>query len=225
MSAVYFELDKAIEMGEPIVIRLYAIIEATEKLLEYIVSKILNLYKRDDLIGAVYTSVKELAINGTKANLKRILFDEENIKIDNNLEYERGMALFRKKLNERFIKKYAAMGKKKGLKVEVIFKYSPKVFIIEIINNAAITAKEDKRIRNNFQKAIGYDDIAQFYMEAGDSTEGSGMGITLVTMLLKSSNLDPHGFTIYSDYAKKTCAKLEIPLSDEYQTSREKFKK
>lgn len=68
-----------------------------------------------------------------------------------------------------------------------------------------------------------YDDIAQFYMEGGDSSEGAGMGIVLVTMMLKAQEIDPHLFTIRSDYREKTLARVEFPLSPDYQPNRQRL--
>lgn len=223
------EIDKEIEgqiwenvrQGNPLGVRLYAILDKTEVMLERLVSIILEHYDRLDLQSAVYTAVKELAVNGTKANFKRILFREENIDIEK--EYENGMDLFRERLNETFIRDYARKGQELGLGVEVLLSHSPDVLQVEVYNNVAITETEDKRIRSKFQKSMGYEDIAQFYMDAGDSSEGAGMGITLVTMMLKASGIDPHNFTIRSNHDSWTVAKIVIPLREDFQTDRDRY--
>ena len=224
MREIGAEINSAILKGKKICLRVYALLEPAELTLESIIAGILRQYNRLDLQGAICTSVKELVINGTKANFKRILFAEENIGTgSDDVRLENGMKLFRKKLNEKFIYEYARKGQAAGLYVDVIFRHNPASLIVEVINNSPITDREDKRIRSKFAKSMRFDDIAQFYLEAGDSTEGAGMGIVLVTMLLKSSSIDPHGFTIRTDYQQRTIAKLEIPLMNEHITARDRF--
>jgi hypothetical protein len=224
MSSVYERADAAIQSGEPIAIRLYVIAEPTEKLLEYITFELLQKYGKPDLVSPVYTSVKELAVNGTKANFKRVFFEKESIALENDEEYEKGIIAFKQCLNDRFIKDYARHGREKGLYVDVFFEHTDEALIIKVINNVPVSPKEDERIRDKFRKSMSYDDIAQFYMEMGDNSEGAGMGITLVTMMLKSSEIDPHGFTIYSNHVDHTVAKLEIPLTEHYIPARLRHK-
>lgn len=94
---------------------------------------------------------------------------------------------------------------------------------MEAINNRPLSTKEDERIRQKFKKSMGYDNIAEFYMEGGDSSEGAGMGIVLVTMMLKAQGMDPHLFTIRSNYKDSTIAKVEFPFSEMYVPSRMRY--
>jgi hypothetical protein len=216
-------IDKAIANEHLVRVRAYAVISATEAGLSYIVEQILAKYGRTDMIGPVYTSAKELALNGAKANFKRILFEDEKLDPDNDEEYERGMELFKKYLNENWVLEYGKKSRERNLYVDIFFDFNRDRLILEVLNNRPISPKEDKRIREKFHTAMRYDDIAQFYMEGGDSSEGAGMGIVLVTMLLKAQDIDPHLFTIRSDYREKTLARVEFPLSSDYQPSRQRF--
>ncbi|AFM12719.1 hypothetical protein [Turneriella parva] len=216
-------IDAAIANEHLVRIRAYAVISATEAGLSYIVEQVLNKYGRHDMIGPVYTSVKELSLNGAKANFKRILFEDEKIDGENEAEYDRGMDLFKEQLNEQWVLEYGKKSKERRLYVDIFFDFNRDRLIIEVLNNRPISPKEDKRIREKFHTAMRYDDIAQFYMEGGDSSEGAGMGIVLVTMMLKAQDIDPHLFTIRSDYREKTLARVEFPLSSDYQPNRQRF--
>lgn len=216
-------IDTAIANEHLVRIRAYAVISATEAGLGYIVEQILKKYGRDDMIGPVYTSVKELSLNGAKANFKRILFEDEKIDGENETEYDRGMDLFKQQLNEQWVLEYGKKSKERKLYVDIFFDFNRDRLIVEVLNNRPISQKEDKRIREKFHTAMRYDDIAQFYMEGGDSSEGAGMGIVLVTMMLKAQDIDPHLFTIRSDYREKTLARVEFPLSADYQPNRQRF--
>ncbi|HNA80571.1 MAG TPA: hypothetical protein PKY99_14005 [Turneriella sp.] len=216
-------IDSAIEKEHLVRIRAYAVISATESGLNYIVEAILKKYHREDMLGPVYTSVKELSLNGAKANFKRILFEDENLNTEDDLEYEKGMDLFKQNLNENWVLEYGKKSKERKLYVDIFFDFNKDRLIVEVLNNRPISQKEDKRIREKFHTAMRYDDIAQFYMEGGDSSEGAGMGIVLVTMMLKAQAIDPHLFTIRSDYREKTLARVEFPLSADYQPNRQRF--
>lgn len=216
-------IDHAIANEHLIRIRAYAVISATEAGLSYIVEQILTKYNRPDMVGPVYTSVKELSLNGAKANFKRILFEDENLDSDNDEQYEYGMELFKKYLNENWVLEYGKKSRERKLYVDIFFDFNRDRLILEVMNNRPISPKEDKRIREKFHTAMRYDDIAQFYMEGGDSSEGAGMGIVLVTMMLKAQDIDPHLFTIRSDYREKTLARVEFPLSPDYQPQRQRF--
>ncbi|HRP68937.1 MAG TPA: hypothetical protein PLY93_05340 [Turneriella sp.] len=216
-------VDLAIQNEHLIRIRAYAVISATEAGLNYIVESILQRYNREDLLGPVYTSVKELSMNGAKANFKRILFEDESLNSEDDAEYERGMQLFKEKLNETWVLECGRKAKERKLYVDIFFDFNADRLIVEVNNNRPISPKEDKRIREKFLAARRYDDIAQFYIEGGDSSEGAGMGIVLVTMMLKAQDIDPHLFTIRSDYREKTLARVEFPLSPDYKPQRERF--
>lgn len=216
-------IDSAIEKEHLVRIRAYAVITATESGLSYIVDTILRKYGREDMIGPVYTSVKELSLNGAKANFKRILFEDENLNAENDEEYDKGMELFKHNLNENWVLEYGKKSKTRRLYVDIFFDFNRDRLIVEVLNNRPISQKEDQRIREKFHTAMRYDDIAQFYMEGGDSSEGAGMGIVLVTMMLKAQQIDPHLFTIRSDYREKTLARVEFPLSPDYQPNRQRF--
>ena len=67
-----------------------------------------------------------------------------------------------------------------------------------------------------------FEDLVQFYMQQGDNTEGAGMGITLITILLRQAGVDPHCFTIYSNEYNETVSRLELPLDPNYIPKRQK---
>ncbi|RME88163.1 MAG: hypothetical protein D6767_10610 [Candidatus Hydrogenedentota bacterium] len=216
-------LDEAIVADTPVRIRAYAVISPTEEALNYVLENVLTKYDRSELIAPAYTIVKEMAINGAKANIKRILFAENNINIHDMAEYDRGMEIFRKNMNEDWMKQYAMKAREMNLYVDIVLDFNPHRLILEVINNCPISHKEHDRIREKFKKAIHYDNIAEFYLDGGDHEEGAGMGIVLITMLLKAQNLDPHLFTIHSDYVSKTIARVELPITDEYVSRRHRY--
>lgn len=223
------EIQKAIEESikeeRPIKVSAYAVIPETEAVLSFITESILKRYDKMDMLGPTYTAAKELALNGAKANIKRVLFQELEIDMEDDESYDEGMLIFKKNLTEEWAYSYAEKCFDQQLKVDIVFDFNSERLIIEVINNRPISKREDTRIRQKFTKAMQYEDIAMFYMEGGDSSEGAGMGIVLVTMMLKAQGFDPHLFTIRSNYHSSTIAKVEFPISDNYLSSRERYEK
>ena len=221
LDKVEHNLNIAINKGAPINLKAYSLAENTEKTLDTIIKNILAHYGKEHLHYTLYTCVKELAINATKANIKRVFFQEKGFNMEDPIEYKQGMELFKKNFSELWFMKYGLKAKKRGYYVLIKLDHSPDVFWIRVINNSPLSAVDDKRIRDRLSKAMQYDDIAQFYMDAADDTEGAGMGIALIIMLLKGEGIDPHLYTIGSN-GKETIAKIEVPLSENYVPQRKR---
>ncbi len=213
---------KIIEEQKVFNIKFYIIDDEIEKKIEAALNIIFEKFDKLEWSGVIYTCAKELMINGTKANLKRILFEKNDLDIDKEDEYLEGMLEFRNALNERSYRTYLGDLKTRDLWVSVRFEYEPDGFRVTVQNNAHISPIEDKRLREKLRKAMGYEDIAQFYMDQGDEIEGAGMGIALIVMLLKGLNIDPGLFRIGNTPAKTTFARLEIPFNGHFVSIRQK---
>lgn len=225
MLSLAERIDSAIQKNQTIKVRAYALLPETEKDLNLIILRLLNKYNKLDLTATLYTCIKELAVNGAKANIKRILFDEVKIDLENESDYRRGLEMFREKLTDKFINEYAQKAKDRGLFVDIKFEYDDTKLIVEVLNNSALTKREDERIRDKFRDGLKYENIGELYMDMQDNSEGAGMGIALILMMLKSEGIDPHFFTIYSDYSNKTIAKITFPMTPAFQNQRADFKK
>ncbi len=217
-------VDKFVNEGKYFFIKFFGISEEIERRLNYIVTKIFSKYNREDLADIVYTCVKELVLNASKANIKRVVFDENNIDPDDEKSFIEGMLKFKEELSEAKLPKYIKELSKRGLYISVAFYHSPDGVRIEVVNNVAITKFEDRRIREKLKKAMSYDDISQFYLEQGDELEGAGLGIALIVMLLKGVGIDPALFRISGPGRDYVMARIEIPLTDKYVSVREDSK-
>jgi hypothetical protein len=69
------------------------------------------------------------------------------------------------------------------------------------------------------KKSMSYNDIAEFYMDNMDNTEGAGLGIALIMIMMKSEGLDPALFRI-GTLEDRTIARVEIPFNAEYVSKR-----
>lgn len=202
----------------------YSMSEYGEEVLKRLAGAILKTYNRMDLFDIVYTAAKELVINATKANLKRALFRKLALNLDDPAQYEAGMNYFRSQLTEEKLRSYKQTFKDMNLPVVCTFYYSPDVVHIKVKNNFPLHHAEEKRIRDKFKSATSFTSLLDFFMEHGDDTEGAGLGLTMVGILLDQSGVDRHAFTLYSsEKYGETIARLEIPLTDDYISKRKVF--
>ena len=163
----------------------------------------------------LYTSVKELLINGIKANLKKLYFEKNSFDIENITEYKKGTEKFKNELNESLLDSYSDLLIKKEQKVELLFGYSKNGMLIEVINFTPINKYDEQKMREKLKMAMQANDIADYYINYGDDTEGAGIGIALIILLLKGENIDPALFRI-GIIDQKTVARIEIPFNDDY---------
>jgi len=221
----YFDVEKnlqiAIDDGRVIKVISYAMSSDVENTLDKIITTILDKYERADLKSLVYTCTKELAINGTKANLKRIFFDEQKLDINNEDDYEKGMELYKKIMKEDLTIQYGKKAKKSGLYVKILFIHNEDTLLIEVTNNTPITPQEESRMRMKLANTMKYDDLMAYYLDNADDTEGSGMGIALIIILLKGENIDPNFFRIMTD-ENTTTARIRIPMVDGFRGRKRK---
>lgn len=216
-------IQEAVRAGRPIGVRFYALGRDTERVIEKILHGILDHREKMDLVAPVYTALKEMTINGSKANLKRIIFREHRLGFGSDEEYERGMRKFRESLDEALVLDYARRGRKLGLKVEALFFYDQQHLRIEVVNNVAIDPREEKTLREKFARAMKMETLEEYFLNMDTATEGAGMGIGMVVIMFKQLGIDPHGFTISSNHRDSTRARIIIPLSPDYVSDRELF--
>ncbi|MDH5721123.1 MAG: hypothetical protein OEZ13_11005 [Spirochaetia bacterium] len=213
------ELEKTIRDENNIRFKMYYFLEETEKSIDFMVSQILGQYNRLEYKAAILTIIKELCKNAVEANLKKIFFDDIEIKIENDFQYKKGKERFEEELKNKTLLETAELAKEKGLYAELNLDYNPHRIIINVINNRMLWPIEEKEIQDNSKKAHKYNNILSFYKEVKKNKNIPKNGITLIMLLLKSENHDAKFFTIEKINAKNetlTSMKIIFPLSREY---------
>jgi hypothetical protein len=208
-----------IENGRILALKTHKISKTVEENIQRAIELILGKLTRPTLIPTVYTIIKELAINACKANQKRIFFEERGWDIFNSEHYAKGLQEYKQSFSESMSEEYGTKAKKKGYYCLINFHYNQDGMTVEVINNTPITKEEEKSLREKLEKGMGYDDIAQFYMDNADNAEGAGLGLALILIMLKGEGIDPNFFRIIIG-KETTIARLEIPMSNDFVSKR-----
>jgi len=206
------EIITAVRNESDIVFVPYSALEKTEERIKFALAKILEKHNRFDLFTPIFSCIKELVSNATKANAKKILIEEGVIQNpDDPAEIVKKV---RSILNERSLLEYGIKAKKHKMSTRVYLKVYKKHLFIEVINNIPLSRKEMNKINDRIKRSSRYDNIAAFFMENQDpEAEGMGLGISMVVVLLKNINITHRNFTITTDGTGKTYARMLIPLS------------
>ncbi len=209
-----------VENEKTLSLKTHRISKSVEEHIKKAIELVLEKIASPSLLPAMYTIIKELAINACKANQKRVFFEESGFDMNNPAEYAKGVKSYKQLFSDEMSLDYGAKAKKKGYYCLINFSYNEEGIIVEVINNTPIAKQEEKAIRERLMKGMEYDDIAQFYMDNADNTEGAGLGLALILIMLKGEGVDPNHFRIILG-EEETIARLEIPLSKNYTTKRQ----
>lgn len=226
MGRSFFELEQNIrlkvEASDEVALQATRVNQITERYLLQTLRLVLEKCDRQDLIDMCYTIIKELAINGVKANQKRLFFEEVGLNIESPEDYSAGLARFRTEFSEAMNERYGRLAQERGVFVLVLINYDETGMCVEVVNNTPILRFEEDRLREKMKRGMGYNDIAEFYMDNMDNTEGAGLGIALILILLKGAGIDPALFRIFT-LPDRTVARVEIPFTQAYVSKRQRL--
>ncbi len=149
----------------------------------------------------------ELLDNANKANAKRIFFKEHHLNINDEKDYKNGMKDFKETLNENTLH-YQDEMEAGQLQVHLLLN-ADDVITITVSNNTKITDAEYLRIKEKIDKTKIYNTMADAIDDI-DQTEGSGLGIITVLIMLKKLGLAADHLK-FKTTDKETIATIEIP--------------
>lgn len=200
-------IKDAVQQRHPIDVCCYTLTpEQKEKFL-----KILKLFltecNQDHLFNCLSYCLLELLDNASKANAKRIYFQEKNLNINDDNDYQDGMKSFKTNLSDNS-KHYIEELKAGMLQVHLLLSLD-NVISLQVSNNTKITSTEYTRIQEKIAKTRTYDSLEDAFGDI-DQTEGSGLGIISIVLMLKRLGLDTDNLK-FSVTDSETIATIEIP--------------
>jgi len=204
------KIKKAIQSGLPLTITTYTLPKEIEIYIEQVIDAFLREMNQIKLKDYIVYCVQELVVNAKKANTKRVYFMERGLDINNNRDYEKGMETFKNETISN-IAYYLQMQKEKGLCIKVILQVKRNTIYIEIRNNVTATKMEQLRIQDKIARSRQYNSLEDALSQVLDDTEGAGLGLVILVLMLKKIGLDDDSFSIKTT-DKYTIASISIPL-------------
>lgn len=205
-------VQQAARSSIPLTIKSFKLPHETETQLEEILAVFLKEIGQDGLKDALGYCLRELAVNAKKANTKRVYFEKMGLDLHNDADYERGMKTFKEDTLSN-IDEYLELQRQAGLYVKVIFHFKSRVLNIYVANNASITRREQMRVYDRIARSRAYESLEEALTTVLDDSEGAGLGIVILVLMLKKIGLDEESFDIDVKNGE-TIAKVRIPMSE-----------
>jgi putative nucleotidyltransferase with HDIG domain len=204
------KIKKTIQSGLPLTITTYTHPKEIEIYIEQVIDIFLQQVNQMKLKDYLVYCVQELVINARKANTKRVYFEEQNLDIDNDDDYIQGMKNFKEDTVGN-IAYYLQLQKEKGLYIEVILQVKRNTIIIEVRNNVTANKIEQLRIRDKMTRCRQYNSLEDALSQVLDDSEGAGLGLVILILMLKKIGLGDDAFSIKT---KNNCtvASISIPF-------------
>ncbi|MDR1143150.1 MAG: HDOD domain-containing protein [Spirochaetaceae bacterium] len=204
------KIKKAVQSGIPLTITTFTLPHEIELYIEQVLLIFLKQVDQERLKDYVVYCVQELAVNAKKANTKRVYFTERGLDLSNPEDYKLGMTTFKEDtLNN--IAPYLQLQKDKGLYIKLIFQIKKNIIYIEVRNNISITKMELVRIHDKLARSRQYNNLEDALSQVLDDSEGAGLGLVILVLMLKKMGLDEDCFDI-TGTDTETIARIIIPL-------------
>jgi putative nucleotidyltransferase with HDIG domain len=205
------QVKRAARNSIPLSIKSYTLPHETEEYLEEILSIFLDEFGQQQIKDRIAYCMKELAVNAKKANTKRVYFKERKLDIASEREYEEGMKSFKQATLDN-IQHFLELQKDEGLYIKVVFHAREKTFTVSVHNNVLISRKEQLRVYDRIARARAFETMEEALSTVLDDSEGAGLGIVIMVLMLKKIGLDEDAFDIDIE-EQETVARITIPYS------------
>ena len=204
------KVKKAVQSGMPLTIKTFTLPREIDAYIEQLLTVFLKFVNQEKLKDYVIYCVQELTGNAKKANTKRVYFIDRGLDLSNPDDYKEGMAGF-KETTLGNIAYYLQLQKEKGLYIKLILQVKNNIIYIEVRNNSAVTKNELIRIHDKLARSRQYDSMEEALSQVLDDSEGAGLGLVILILMLKKMGLDEDCFDILGT-DNETIARLIIPL-------------
>ena len=194
----------------PLTVKSYTLPHETEVYLEEILGVFLKELGQERLKDPLAYCLRELAVNAKKANTKRVYFREKGLSLANEPEYEEGMRNFKQETLDN-INHFLEMQKEAGLYIKVIFHTKAGRLNLYVTNNTEITKREQFRVFDRIARSRAFDSLEEALTTVIDDSEGAGLGIVILVLMLKKIGLDEDAFDI-DTRSGETIARIAIPM-------------
>ncbi len=209
------KIKKAIQVGIPISITTYTLPHEMELYMAEVLTSFMKELNQENMIEYLIYCLNELVTNAKKANTKRVYFKEKGLDIHNQEDYAIGMKNFKAETLDN-IKHYLQLQKQQGYYIKLIFQTRNNKVKMEIRNNAELTIFEYKRIHDKIARAQQYSSIDDAFSQILDETEGAGLGLIIMILMLQKIGLTDDSFQVSCENGE-TITRIILPLNQSSQ--------
>ena len=205
------QIKRAASTSVPLSFKTFTLPHETEEYLEEVLEAFLQELGFAELKDQLAYCLRELAVNAKKANTKRAYFQEKRLDLNDPADYTKGMSRFKDDTLEN-IQHYLQKQKEMGLYIKVVFHTRGQTFSMGVRNNVEITKIEQIRIFDRIARSRAFSSMEEAFATVLDNTEGAGLGIVILMLMLKKIGLDEDCFAIDVENGE-TVATLHIPFN------------
>ncbi len=206
------KIHTALTKSIPVTVTTHKVSRDTELRIEAILELILQEFGLTEVYDKVSYCLKEVVTNAKKANTKRIYFETNGLDMDHPDQYKLGMQSFKEDTLSN-IDYYLDLQEQSGLFVKITFLAQGNSLVINVRNNSEIKPKELARVYDRMARARTYHSMEEAFSEILDDSEGAGLGIVIMVLMLKKIGLSEDAFEISADKGVTTAA-LTLPMSE-----------
>lgn len=210
------KIKMAIASGLPLTIITYTLPHDMEIYMGDILACFLKELGQEHMIQYLTYCQQELIINAKKANTKRIFFREKNLNINDPEQYEQGMQDC-KRITLNNIAYYLEKQKRAGLYVKLVLQFRNNKIKMEVRNNSPLTVFEYKRIHDKLSRVQQYTSVDDALNQILDDTEGAGLGLIIMILMLEKIGMTEENFQIISEKGE-TITRIILPVSPKTAT-------
>ena len=210
------KIKTAVKLHTPIEITTYTIPRAMDEYIRIVMTEFLEECNQQHMTKYLSFSLGELLTNAKKANTKRVYFLEKKLDINNPDDYAKGMKNFKEETLDN-IDYYLAEQKKAGFYIKLSLLYTENSVVVEIRNNSILNEEERERIQNKLDSVKQYKNENDVYNHVIDQTEGAGLGIIIIVLMLQKVGLKKEDYKVFTTDTE-TITKITLPLNTEVQT-------
>ena len=195
----------------PIEITSYTLPRNTEVYIRNVMEMFLEECHQNHLKEYLNFCLSELLTNAKKANTKRVYFKEKGLDINDPDDYKKGMENFKMDTLTN-IDHYLELQRKAGLYIKLSLKILADQIYIEIRNNCPLTVFEKERIQQKLDSVQQYKEMEEVFTNVLDQSEGAGLGIIIIILMLQKVGLSKDNYQIVSE-GNETITRMILPCN------------
>ena len=211
------KIKLAVQLHTPIEVISYTLPRDKEMYIYEVLRVFLIECHQEHMTDNLIFCLGELLTNSKKANTKRIFFKENNLDINNEMDYHQGMISFKEDMLSN-LEHYLKAQEQAGLYVKLILQLNDEGLKIEIRNNSVLTVFEQKRINEKLRASKKYTDPKQVISRVIDQTEGAGLGIIIIVLMLQKIGLSQENYKVFSSDTE-TITQMLLPLNEQMNST------